>query len=99
MTAVSRFVGSRHWAPLEQLIGHSLDERSDLYSVGAVAYNLLVGVEPYGESATEAAVAVEMQKGSLKIPNISCVHRDVVDMLNACLSHDASGRMNSGAYG
>ena len=31
VTAVSHFLGSKHWAPIEQLLGESLDERSDLY--------------------------------------------------------------------
>jgi len=92
VTAVSRFVGSKHWAPLEQLVGQNLDERSDIYSIGAVAYNILVGVEPYTSSTTEAAVAVEMQSGGSQIPALAEVPTEVIGMLNSCLSNKPEER-------
>lgn len=92
VTAVSRFVGSKHWAPLEQLLGQALDPRSDLYSVGAVAYNMLVGVEPYTSSATEAAVAVEMSRNALAIPSLQSVPAEITDMLNSCLAINPASR-------
>ncbi len=92
VTAVSRFVGSKHWAPLEQLVGENLDERSDIYSIGAVAYNLLVGVEPFSRSATEAAVAVEMSRSALAIPELANIPSGITEMLNACLSNNPNNR-------
>lgn len=92
VTAVSRFVGSKHWAPIEQLIGENLDERSDIYSIGAVAYNLLVGVEPFSSSATEAAVAVEMSRNGLAIPELASMPAEITEMLNACLSNNPKNR-------
>jgi eukaryotic-like serine/threonine-protein kinase len=95
VTAVSRFVGSKHWAPLEQLVGENLDERSDIYSIGAVAYNLLVGVEPFSSSATEAAVAVKMSHTGLTIPDLAGIPTEITEMLNACLSNDPKSRPRS----
>jgi tRNA A-37 threonylcarbamoyl transferase component Bud32 len=92
VTAVSRFVGSKHWAPLEQLIGDPLDERSDIYSIGAVAYNMFVGVEPFSRSATEAAVAVEMSRQRIAIPELASLPAEVTDMLNNCLSINRAER-------
>lgn len=95
VTAVSRFVGSKHWAPLEQLIGGDLDQRSDLYSIGAVAYNLLVGIEPFSGSPTEAAVAVEMSRNGLEIPNLANLPSEIVQLFNACLSNSPKDRPRS----
>lgn len=95
VTAVSRFVGSKHWAPLEQLVGETIDVRSDIYSIGAVAYNLLVGVEPFSRSATEAAVAVEMSRSQLAIPELASLPAEIIEMLNSCLSNKPDDRPNS----
>jgi eukaryotic-like serine/threonine-protein kinase len=92
VTAVSHFLGSKHWAPIEQLMGQALDERSDLYSVGAVAYNAFTGSEPYAGSATEAAVAVAMGITPITLPPLCDVPQDVIDMINACLSYQRDER-------
>lgn len=97
VTAVSRFVGSKHWAPLEQLIGDPLDERSDIYSIGAVAFNMLVGVEPFSKSSTEAAVAVEMSRQRLAIPELASLPAPITEMLNACLSTNRAERPRTAA--
>jgi len=95
VTAVSHFLGSKHWAPIEQLLGNALDERSDLYGIGAVVYNALTRQEPYSSCVTEAAVAVEMSRSPLSLPSVADVPIDVTDMINACLSHRQEGRPRS----
>lgn len=86
VTAATHFLGSKHWAPMEQLLGEPLDARSDLYSVGAVGFNIFTRTEPYAGSATEAAVAVQMGKSSISIPALKEVPDEVRDVLNSCLS-------------
>lgn len=95
VTAVSHFLGSKHWAPIEQLMGEALDERSDLYSAAAVAYNALTGHEPYAGSLTEAAVAVNMGRSQLLLPGLRDVPEDVAEMINACLSYKRDDRPSS----
>jgi hypothetical protein len=95
VTAVSHFLGSKHWAPIEQLMGEGLDERSDLYSASAVAYNALTGQEPYAGSLTEAAVAVNMGRSQLLLPAFKDVPDDVREMINACLSYKRDDRPSS----
>ncbi len=95
VTAVSHFLGSKHWAPIEQLLGESLDERSDLYGVGAVAFNALTGQEPYAGSLTEAAVAVKMGQHPLVVPKVEGLPSDVAEMISACLAYQRDERPNS----
>ncbi|MGN6186924.1 MAG: serine/threonine-protein kinase [Thermoanaerobaculia bacterium] len=90
LTVSSRFLGSKHWAPYEQLIGQPLDARADLYSVGAVVYNMLTGIEPYANQHTEAAVAVTMRDHAIEIPPVMAPA--LTDLFNRCLSTNRDHR-------
>jgi serine/threonine-protein kinase len=46
-TVASAFLGSKHSAPLEQLTGGALDERTDIYGAGSILFNCLKGSPMY----------------------------------------------------
>jgi response regulator RpfG family c-di-GMP phosphodiesterase/tRNA A-37 threonylcarbamoyl transferase component Bud32 len=53
LTQLGDVLGSLHYMSPEQFIGMSIDARSDLFSVGVIAYELLTGKKPFfGNSAT-----------------------------------------------
>jgi len=58
LTATGFAVGSPAYMSPEQLQGLPLDGRSDLYSLGVLAFTLFAGREPFG-GATAAALAVQ----------------------------------------
>lgn len=53
LTQLGDVLGSLHYMSPEQFIGMSIDQRSDLFSVGIIAYELLTGRKPFtGNSAS-----------------------------------------------
>jgi hypothetical protein len=55
-------MGSKHSAPLEQLLGEPLTPASDLYSVGAVMAHCYRGREMYADTGPETAIALAMKE-------------------------------------
>jgi eukaryotic-like serine/threonine-protein kinase len=63
LTGSQQFIGTVAYASPEQLIGGAVDARSDIYSLGAVVFELLTGRLPF-----EAKDAMAMVSGHLSKP-------------------------------
>jgi WD40 repeat protein len=62
LTADGAVMGTLHYMPPEQAEGRHVDERADVYAVGALLYEVLAGVPPYNEvKRAESAAAVLAQ--------------------------------------
>jgi serine/threonine-protein kinase len=62
LTATNMTVGSLAYAPPEQLMGASLDGRTDQYALAATAFQLLTGKPPFDDS--NAAVVISSHLSS-----------------------------------
>ncbi len=58
LSVTGAFLGTFHYASPEQIRGDELDERSDLYSLGATLYELLTGRRPFEGSAMAVAAQI-----------------------------------------
>jgi serine/threonine-protein kinase len=68
LTRTGMAVGTPHYMSPEQIEGvSSEDVRSDVYSLGCVAYELLVGAPPFAGSTAQAVVAAHLSK---QVPRI-----------------------------
>jgi serine/threonine protein kinase len=90
--------GTPQFASPEQLLGEQVDQRSDLYSLAAVAYFALLGTPPFPGLTTEQVLAKQTTN---QLPT-SIGHRDDVpealeNVLDRALSSDAEARFPSAA--
>jgi len=62
-TAYGEILGTPHYMPPEQAAGDPVDERADVYAIGAMLYHVLAGTPPY-EGATASAVLAAVADGA-----------------------------------
>jgi serine/threonine-protein kinase len=74
LTGAHQFVGTLPYASPEQLTGAAVDARSDLYSLGAVIFEMLTGQVPFGG---DDALAVVTQHLSVAAPQPSELRADL----------------------
>jgi tRNA A-37 threonylcarbamoyl transferase component Bud32 len=67
MTATGRVLGTTDYVAPEQAMGHAVDQRSDVYSLGVVLYEMLVGQVPFH---ADSQVGVAMKHVNDELPDV-----------------------------
>ena len=67
LTATGRVLGTTDYVSPEQAMGHDVDARSDIYSLGVVLYEMLIGRPPF---SAETLVGVAMKHVNEEMPNV-----------------------------
>ncbi len=62
VTEASGFVGTAEYVSPEQALGKEIDARSDLFSVGAVLYEMLAGKPPWHESSSLGTITARLNR-------------------------------------
>jgi serine/threonine-protein kinase len=82
LTATSEFVGHSHYAAPEQILGKDSDHRADVYSLGCVLYECLVGEPPFPRDRETEVLYGHIEdappKPTAKRPELPPVLDDVV---------------------
>jgi len=89
-------LGSVHYISPEQAKGGRVDDRSDLYSLGVVMYEMITGRPPYdGESPV--AVAIQHINGGARMPSMlnPNIPGGLEQIIMKAMAHDPAGRYSS----
>ncbi len=95
LTATGRVLGTTDYVSPEQAMGHDVDARSDIYSLGIVLYEMLTGQVPY---RAESLVGVAMKHVNEPMPDVR-VRRPEVSAVLASVVDRATDKDPGKRYG
>jgi len=96
MTETGMVVGTPEYMPPEQVEGIDVDARSDIYSVGAILFELATGRPPF-QGPTPLAVAVQQQTTPAPDPRAlnPQIPEEISRLISRCLEKDKQERYQS----
>jgi serine/threonine protein kinase len=68
------------------------DEKADIWSLGTIAYELLIGVPPFDANSYDELLE-KISKGTYTIPNSLKLSKQCISFLNGLLQHDPKQRL------
>lgn len=92
MTATGTVIGTPHYMSPEQAQGHEIGGYSDIYSLGVVFYEMLVGKVPYDADST---IAVVFKHITEPVPEFEGDIKQYQPILNNMMAKDKADRYQS----
>lgn len=92
ITGAGTIFGTPHYMSPEQGHGATLDERSDLYSLGIILYEMLLGEKPY---TAETPLAVIYKHAQQPIPRLPSTMGHLQPLLDSLLAKKPEARPQS----
>jgi serine/threonine-protein kinase PpkA len=92
VTTAGLAVGSTAYMPPEQARGHNVDGRADLYSVGVLGWELLMGALPYNAGD---ALSMALQHAQEPIPRLPPEHRHWQKFFDKALAKTPTARFDT----
>jgi hypothetical protein len=96
LTATGTVLGTVHYMSPEQVAGEVVDRRSDVYSLGVVAFYALAGRFPFDSPTASAVLVAHVTKEAPSLSNIApTVPRSLARLVDRCLAKDPDSRIQS----
>ncbi len=97
LTSTGQVLGSVHFMSPEQVTNEPLDGRSDLYSLGAVAFFALSGTLPFPSDAAGAVLVAHVTTPAPALATVAPnVPRALAAIVDRCLRKDPAQRYQTG---
>ncbi len=77
-TAAGSVIGTALYMSPEQARGERPDERSDIYSIGVMLYEMIAGIPPF---QADSAISLMMKHVTQPVPDIRQINKNVPDLL------------------
>jgi tetratricopeptide (TPR) repeat protein/predicted Ser/Thr protein kinase len=98
MTMSGALVGTMEYMSPEQALSKSLDQRSDIYSLGLIFYELLAGETPFHADTALASLIRRTQERATPVSQRTSSITTQLDLIvNRCLEREVENRYQSAA--
>lgn len=96
-TQTGTLIGTPHYMSPEQVMGKTADERSDLYALGLMLYEMATGVLPFDEADTPIGIAMARLHRTPSDPreHVAGLPSDLADLILRCLAREPDARPQS----
>jgi len=96
MTQTGAIVGTMEYMSPEQAMGSALDQRSDIFSVGLIFFELLTGKAPYQADTAIASLMKRTREEAQSAADVDAsVPRSLSAIVSRCLEREPANRYHS----
>ena len=112
MTQTGAIVGTMEYMSPEQALGKELDQRSDLFALGLILYEMLTGKAPFQAESALASLIKRTQERAIPVSDVDaqipgalsgivskCLERDLDAEIPECLGHSGGSEHLEGQAG
>ena len=96
LTKTGYVIGSPKYMAPEQILGKKVDNRSDIYSLGVIFYEMLTGAPPYTKGDHMAVMYQHVQGKCARCDEVNpSIPKDLADIVHKAMEIDKLNRFES----